>query len=221
MAVLPGSVYTWAYERQASAFGASFTDRTLRFVAVSMCFQLVFAWPEYGAYRFEASSTHGFASGEFAVFWVVLMILIVVPLMVGSVLGGLYATRTDREGLRWLRRLMSPDAETRLLTMLLGRTPAPRAWDHYFSERPNAYLRIRLTDGRWVAGRFADQSYAGGFPHAQDLLLEEEWEVDQKDGALLGAAGMGTPVYVADGQVQFIEVVPERGSAQLGGGRHV
>lgn len=127
VAVLPGSVYTWAYERQASAFGASFTDRTLRFVAVSLCFQLVLAWPEYGAYRFLAASSHGFGTGEFSVVWLVLVILILFPLGFGTVLGGLYATRTTRDGWQWIRRLMSADMELSLLSLLLGRTPAPQS----------------------------------------------------------------------------------------------
>lgn len=219
VAVLPGSVYTWAYERQASAFGASFTDRTLRFVAVSMCFQLVLAWPEYGAYRFAAASTHGFGAGEFGVLWAVLAILIFVPLGFGTALGGLYATRTTREGWRWIRRFLSADMEMRLLSLLLGRTPAPRAWDHFFSERPTAYLLIRLLDGRWVAGRFADLSYAGGFPHDQDLFLEEEWAVDQETGQLVGDTGLGSPLYVPGGQVQLIEVIPYRQCEEAGGER--
>ncbi|MGZ4468580.1 MAG: DUF6338 family protein [Nocardioidaceae bacterium] len=40
IAVLPGSMYTWAYERQASAFGATLADRTLRFIALSLIFHL-------------------------------------------------------------------------------------------------------------------------------------------------------------------------------------
>lgn len=44
--VLPGAVYTWAYERQNSAYGVTFTDRFLRFIAASVIFHLVLAWPE-------------------------------------------------------------------------------------------------------------------------------------------------------------------------------
>lgn len=95
----------------------------------------------------------------------------------------------------------------RLLQHLLGRTPAPRAWNHLFSDRPNLCLRIETTDGTPLAGRFADRSYAGGFPHEPDLYLEEEWSLDE-DGNL--AAPLGYPVYIPSGQIARMEVVPQQ-----------
>lgn len=56
VAVLPGSVYTWAFERQASRHGVALADRVLRFVGVSAAFALLFAWPAYGR---GAGSTRG------------------------------------------------------------------------------------------------------------------------------------------------------------------
>jgi hypothetical protein len=156
LVVLPGSMYTWAYERQASSYGVTFADRTLRFIAVSVIFHLVFGWIEYGVYR-----------------------------------------------------LLTPERETRLLSAALGRAPAPRAWDNLFSERPNAYLRIRLVDGTWVGGRFAGDSYAGGFPHDGDLYLEEAWEVDQETGAFVGETGLGIPLYLPAGQIRWMEIEHE------------
>ncbi len=214
--VLPGSVYTWAYERQNSAYGVTFTDRVLRFIAVSVIFHLVLAWPEYALYRVAVAGREEVLTGQFALLWVGLLILVAVPATLGTILGGLYATRTDRTGWNWIRRHVSAETEQRLLNLALGRTPAPRAWDDFFSERPSAYLRIRLEDDKWLAGKFAAGSYAGGFPHDTDLYLEEAWEVDQVTGAL-GNVALGYPVYVPAASIRWIEVVAEQGNGQEGG----
>jgi hypothetical protein len=206
--VLPGSVFVWAYERQNSAFGATLADRSLRFIAVSVFFHLVLAWPEYGVYR-AALRDAEFASGQFALLWLGVVLLVGLPAALGTALGGLYATRNSRAGWGRVRRFLSAEKEEQALSLLLGRTPAPRAWDHLFSERPNAYLRVRLDNEKWVAGRFANASYAGGFPHASDLFLEESWEIDPDTGEL-GDVGLGFPIYVPPDTIRWIEVIPEQ-----------
>jgi hypothetical protein len=212
VALLPGSVYTWAYERQASAYGVTFADRTLRFIAVSVIFHVVLAWPEYLVYRLMFAGGHILAVREFALVWAGVLLLVVVPSAIGTTFGGLYATRTARSGWLWLRRHISAEQEKRVLGVVLGRTPAPRAWDNLFSERPNVYLRVRLADDTWIAGKFAKSSYAGGFPHDTDLYLEEAWAVDQETGELLGDTGLGFPIYIPAGQVRWIEVESEQNS---------
>lgn len=209
VAVLPGSVYTWAYERQASPYGVTLRDRTLRFITVSLFYHLILAWPEYAVYR-VAIEGHGIPQPvRFAVFWAGLLVLVAIPGGIGTVLGGLYATRNTRHGWQWVRGWLSPRGEQLLLRMTLGRTPAPRAWDDLFSDRPNVYLRVRTVDGTWIAGRFARDSYAGGFPYQTDVLLEEAWSVDQETGRL-GHSGLGYAVYVPAVWIAWMEVLPEQ-----------
>lgn len=205
IAVLPGSIYTWAYERQASAFGVTFADRTLRFIAISLLFHLVLGWPEYVLYR-VAFTGQMFGAGQFAAAWSAALLVVLIPLATGTVLGGLYTTRNSREGWTRLRRRLSPSREQRLVRLALGRTPAPRAWDDLFSDRPYVYIRVRTIDGTWLAGRFADNSYAGGFPHEADLLLEEAWSISADDGTL-GDRGLGYPVYISAAQIGWLEIV--------------
>jgi hypothetical protein len=136
-------------------------------------------------------------------------LLVAVPAIAGTITGGLYATRSNREEeWAWLRRGLSPEREDRILQFLLGRAPAPRAWDNLFSDRPNLYVRIETTDGTPLGGRFADNSYAGGFPHEPDLYLEEEWALDE-NGNL--TRGLGYPVYIPSGQIARMEIVPQQG----------
>jgi hypothetical protein len=206
--VLPGSMYTWAYERQTAAYGVTLADRTLRFIAISLIFHLVLGWPEYGLYR-KALASESFHAGQFAIAWVGAVVLVAVPAVLGTVIGGLYATRSTRTRWTRLRKVLSRDNERRLFTFALGRAPAPRAWDHLFSDSPYAYLRVGLTTADVViGGLFADKSYAGGHPHEADLLLEDMWEIDV-DGETL-VRSLGYPVYVPATQIAWIEVIPQQ-----------
>lgn len=208
--VLPGCSYIWAYERQVSAYGVTLADRTLRFIAVSLLFHAIFAWPEYVVHRVAIEGRSEIATAQFALLWGGALCLLGLPATLGTVLGGLYATRTHRTGWERVRRHLTAEREKHLLRFALGRAPAPRAWDNFFSERPNVYIRVRLADGVWIGGRFADQSYAGGFPHDADLYLEEAWAVDQASGAFIGDRGLGIPVYVPAGQIVWMEIDPEQ-----------
>lgn len=203
IAVLPGSMYTWAFERQVSAYGANLADRVLRFVALSVLFHLALGWIEYWLFR-SAFAGEQFGGGQFAIAWVAVAILVVVPAALGTVIGGLYASRSDREGWAWIRQHLTVRTENRVLQFILGRTPAPRAWDNMFSERQNLYLRVETTDGNAVAGLFADKSYAGGFPHDTDLYLEESWSMTE-DGSL--DKPLGYPVYLPAGQIARLETL--------------
>ena len=140
VAVIPGSMYTWAYEREASAFGVTLADRTLRFIAISLLFHLALGWPEYTLYRVALAGPH-FEVGQFAAIWIAVLLVVAMPVFIGTVLGGLYATRNSREDWDVIRSRLSPERERRLLRLALGRTPAPRAWDDLFSDRPTMYLR--------------------------------------------------------------------------------
>jgi hypothetical protein len=112
-----------------------------------------------------------------------------------------------------LRSRLSASAEQRLLSVALGRTPAPRAWDDFFSERPTAYLRIRVDGDTWLAGRFAADSYAGGFPQDTDIFLEEAWSIDGSSGEL-GEVGLGFPLYIPAASIRWIEILPAREEGQ-------
>jgi len=207
LAVLPGALYTWSFERQVSAYGATLADRLLRLLALSVLFHLALGWPEYLAWDHAIRRRATLDTSVFAAAWGAVGLIVLLPFIAGTVIGGLYATRTDRDGWPFIRRMLSAEAETRILQLLLGKTPAPRAWDNLFSERPSVYLRIETTDGAAVAGIFADRSYAGGFPNDPDLYLEQAWSL-RDDGAL--GDPLGYAVYLPAGQIARMEIlIPE------------
>jgi len=198
VAVLPGLIYTLAFERQAGGFGVTLADRTLRFIAVSVVFHIVAAWPEYWLYRVSLAGRGDVRAGQFALLWTALILAVAVPAWAGTRIGSLYRGRSTLTGWR-----------AKLLRLLLGPSIAPRAWDNYFSERPDVYLRIRTTANTWLAGLFASRSYAAGFPQDPDLFLEEAYAVDPLTGEL--GEALGYPLYVAAGQIAWIEVVRPQG----------
>jgi hypothetical protein len=205
VAVLPGLVYVLSFERQASGYGVTLADRTLRLIVVSAVFHLLLGWPEYLVYRWTlAAGRRQLDTDQFVAIWCGLLLIVVLPFMAGSLIGKLYATRHSRTGFNWIRKRLSLESERRLLRLLLGRDPAPRAWDDYFSGRLTAYLRVRTTDGTALAGLFADRSYAAGFPHDPDLLLEEAWELGE-NGELVRP--LGYPLYIAAGQIAWMDIV--------------
>jgi hypothetical protein len=132
---------------------------------------------------------------EFAILWGAAVLLLVLPAIVGTVVGQAYVHRDDRP--LWQRTM---------LRWTIGPELAPRAWDDFFSERPATYLRIRTVDGTTHAGLFASGSYAAGFPQQPDLLLEDAWRIDADSGELIES--LGYPLSIAAGQIAWMEIVP-------------
>lgn len=219
VAVLPGLVYTLTFERQAGSWGVTLADRVLRLIAVSFAFHLIAAWPEYWLFRAtlaDHSPSDVVLTGEFALLWFAAAVLVVVPATIGTVVGGLYRTRNSRSGWDRVRAALarldrrsvgesSSTSERRLLNVVLGPDPAPRAWDNLFAERPTAYMRVRLIDETVLAGLFATSSYAAGFPNDPDLLLEEAYSVGS-EGEL--GERLGYAVYVPGEQIAWLEIIP-------------
>lgn len=209
LAVLPGAAFTWALERQVGPSGVSFADRTLRFVGVSLVFHVAALPLEFVVASALLPVGGDFGWSQLLVVWPALAVLFAVPYTVGSVLGGLYRTRSSRsEHWQFIRERLGVQAEERLLSLTLGQDPAPRAWDHLFADRSSRYLRVRLQDGTWVAGLFADRSYAGGYPNPTDLLLEESWAIDPETGELAEEQGPAYPVYLPASEIVLLEQLP-------------
>jgi hypothetical protein len=204
IAVLPGAAYTFAFEREAGSFGVTAADRALRFLASSMVFHLAFAPVGYGIYRLLIGRTGELGIGPFALTYLAALTSVALPAAVGTVLGGLYATRGTREGWCWLRRRLTAHREAQLLRVLLGGDPAPRAWDDLFSTRPNFYVRVKTSDGTMLAGAFAKSSYAAGFPQETDLFLEQAHNV--LDDGTIGEA-LGYAYYLPADQIAWLEIV--------------
>jgi len=198
VALVPGALYLWAYERQAGRWGATLGDRFLRFVGGSAVLHAVFApvtywfwtdhWPAVAGGQEVSWSLWGLAVGYVAV-----------PSVAGSLVG-----RGTRKRQGWATWITGPD-------------PAPRAWDYLFQGERNGWVRLRLKSGPWIAGGYATatdglKSYTAGHPEAQDLFLATAVRVDPDTGEfLLNEAGgvqlQGGGLLVRWDEVEYLEFI--------------
>lgn len=58
--------------------------------------------------------------------------------------------------------------------------PVSMAWDNLFRKGEPYWVIIYLKNGCKVGGKYADKSFASAFPKKKEILLEEEWEVNDK-----------------------------------------
>jgi hypothetical protein len=57
----------------------------------------------------------------------------------------------------------------------------PSGWEHFFLRDRTCFARVTLSDGRVLAGRFGERSFAGYTAETPDLYLEERWVLDDED----------------------------------------
>ena len=56
--------------------------------------------------------------------------------------------------------------------------PIPRAWDNFFIRGIPCFMLIHLKDGQIIGGLYAYESAASSYPEAEDLYLQEVWDID-------------------------------------------
>lgn len=173
VALLPGALYTWGFERMVGNWGVSLSDRVLRFVGVSAFFQVLWAPVSVAVWR-DLVVTGDAARGDLPGWtWLAAALYVGLPFSVGSLVGTGTKKRWD-----WAK-------------LFTGLSPAPRAWDHLFSSEPDGWIRLRLKDGTWLGGAFTRGeagelgSYAAGYPDPQDLYLARAVDVDPESGEFL------------------------------------
>jgi uncharacterized protein DUF6338 len=157
LAVLPGALAVFAFERLAGRYAIGFGDRVLRFIAATAFLQLIMAPLAYLVW-FENIRDHPSDEKLSVCVWVAAIAYVAFPMALGAVLGWRYT-----QGGEWVK--------------YLGANP-PTAWDSLFYGRPRGWVLIRLKSGRWIGGLFDESNYAGGYPEPADLLIDEH-VVDQ------------------------------------------
>jgi len=199
LALLPGALYTWSFERLVGAWGVSFTDRLFRFVGVSSVFHALLAPVSYSLWT-EFIRTGEVASGKAPLgLWVVPIAYVSLPIAAGSIVG-----LGTRRRARWAR-------------VFTGPAPAPRAWDQLFFGQPDGWIRLRMKSGSWLGGAYSEgrtgmRSYAAGYPEEADLLIAEAAEVDPDSGEFVfDASGnprlRGSALLVRWSEVEYLEFV--------------
>jgi Family of unknown function (DUF6338) len=169
IALLPGALYIWGFEREAGRWGISAADRVLRFVGASAMLHAA-AFPlTWAVWKSQLRSGQlSSAKSDWVLLWVASVIYVAAPVLFGSIAG----VGTRREW-RWVR-------------FVAGRHPAPRGWDHLFATEQRGWIRMKLKSGPWLGGVYANvgpvSSYAAGYPDAQDLYLAALADLDPVTG---------------------------------------
>lgn len=159
LAVLaPGFLILWVRQWFIAGPPPALKDRVLAYAGVSTVYYAIsvptfaFVVKQWGWLPWIADAI------QYAVF----------PLLIGAALS--FSAANDWIG-NGLRRLgLSPNHHS------------PTAWDYAFSRlRGEVYVIASLTDGSKVYGRYGPASFASSSSTERDLLIEEVWEVDDKN----------------------------------------
>ncbi len=198
LALLPGALYVWSFERQAGSWGASLSDRAFRFIEFSAVLHALSAPVTFLLWR-SYVVTDRFTGGRVPLaLWALPIFYVLLPILAGYEVGR--ATRS-RKG--WAK-------------IFTGPAPAPRAWDHLFGFRPDGWILLRMKSGVWLGGAFAGpdgeglESYAAGYPDEQDLFLAQSAIVDPDTGEFMRDADGrvvlgGSGILVRWEEVEYLE----------------
>lgn len=183
LALLPGALYVFAYERQAGAFGISRSDRLIRFLAASAVFVALFSGLGVILYR-SLIVSGSLARGDVNALAVEggCVGYLMLPAAAGTLVGHAASRKWG-----WA-------------VLLGGESPEPRAWDYLWRRGPRGVVRLKLKSGTWLAGVYdtpteGARSYASGYPEEQDLYLSLQLQVDPESGEFVrDAADRPQPV---------------------------
>lgn len=197
VALIPGALYIWSFERMAGRWGIGLGDRIFRFGGASVIIHGALAPVSYWLWT---SKWPSISSGDSDPLWLwfVAAAYVAAPLAMGTVVGV-----GTRGGSRWTRWITGPE-------------PAPRAWDYLFQGERDGWVRIKLKTGSWIGGAYATygnmKSYSAGYPEQQDIFLARSADLDPgtgefrfaPDGAVqLGAGGL----LVRWEEVEYLEFI--------------
>lgn len=197
LALLPGALYVWSFERQAGRWGVGLSDRLLRFVGGSAIFHAGAAPLTYWLWAEQRRPIEQSAPLPWWL-WGVAAAYVAVPLVAGTAVGG--GVRSQKAWTTWFT----------------GPNPAPRAWDHLFGQPVDGWVRLRMKSGAWLGGAFAEmdgrRSYAAGYPEPQDLLLVTAALLDQETGQfVLNELGevqtLESAILVRWDEVEYLEFI--------------
>lgn len=209
MAVLPGALFIWAFEMLAGRWTTGIRGGLLRSVGYSAVFHIIFLPLTY---HLRVSYWDRIWEGRYVNPWVwaLIAIYVIVPVVLGLLTG-------------WsIRQADSGKPKSHLwVRLLIGTSPAPRAWDHLFGRRKlTGWVRLRTKSGSYIGGYYEESSYVSGYPDPQDLFLGCVAEIDPDSGEIARSLD-GAPRLLSSGllirwnEVEYLEFMPDEVDKEL------
>lgn len=202
MAVLPGALFIWAFEMLAGRWTTGIRGGLLRSVGYSAVFHIIFLPLTYHLRVFYWDRIW---EGRYVNPWVwaYISVYVIVPIVLGLFTG-------------WSIRQANSIKPTSHLwaRLLIGTSPAPRAWDHLFGRRKlTGWVRLRTKSGLYIGGYYEESSYVSGYPDPQDIFLGRIAEIDPDSGKIVRGSE-GEPRLLSSGllirwdEVEYLEFTP-------------
>lgn len=82
--------------------------------------------------------------------------------------------------------------------------PTPTAWDFFFRQSHECWVRCYLKNGDKIGGLFSAGSFAGLHPHPRDLYIREVWTLTEK-GRFVGRVAGTMGALVSMDECTFVE----------------
>lgn len=201
--LLPGYICSVVLGKSVAHISESIDLRyVLRVLAIGTALHAVL-FP-VGASRLVQQYSNGALDyGSWTLWAWALVSIFVAPIAAGILVGWLVQTGPvdrvlDRIGLGWVDRL-------------------PSAWD-YASRLGPAWVKVYLTDGLIVGGKFAGKSAASINPGSRDLYIEQVYTLDE-DGNLIDIVPDTLGMWVSATMIARVEFLHEARSG-YGGNNH-
>lgn len=154
--VVPGFISLKTYELLQPGLAKDSSQQVVDAVAYSSINYALLLWPIYTVERHNLQASYPTLYALFYVF-----VLLVAPIVWAWMF-------------RWLRT-------TQLIQKSLAH-PTGKPWDYVFSQRKPYWVIATLSDGRQIAGRYDEKSFASSSPATEQIYLEEAWMLNEDGG---------------------------------------
>ena len=82
--------------------------------------------------------------------------------------------------------------------------PMARPWDYVFAKREPAWVIVHMKDGSVIGGRFGGDSFASSWPAAEQIYIEELWQLDAQ-GDFIKAVDRSHGAIILGTEIRAIE----------------
>lgn len=97
---------------------------------------------------------------------------------------------------KWIR--------TRDIFQKIAPHPTVKPWDYIFSKRKSYWIKITLTDGKIIGGKYSSKSFASSYPATEQIFLEESWMLNE-NGGFTRSKNNSEGIMIMENQISYME----------------